>query len=74
MDRTLTYALITGVAVVVLAVILKAALRWAFKLVAFLLVLAALAGGTWLWFNYSNQPSHSERSAGAPRRATPAQH
>jgi DMSO reductase anchor subunit len=74
MDRTLTYALLAGVALVILAVIVKAALRWIFKLCAVLLVLAALAVGTWLWFNYSNQQPQPERTPIPTRRATPPQH
>ena len=74
MDATLTYALIVGVGLVIFFVILKAALRFAIKLFAVLLVLAALAGGTWLWFNYPNQQSHIERSSGASRRTSPSQH
>jgi hypothetical protein len=74
MDATLTYALLAGVALVILAVIVKAALRWAFKIIAVLLVLAALAVGTWLWFNSSNRQQQHDRTATPTRRATPAQH
>ena len=74
MDATLTYALIAGVSLVILAVIVKAVLRWTFRIFAFLLVLAALVGGTWLWINYSNQKAQSEPLTHTPRRATTAQH
>jgi uncharacterized membrane protein YwaF len=73
MDSTLTYALLTGVGLVILVVIVKAALRLAFKVFAFLIVLAALALGTWLWLNYSDRQSSSEKTASPSRRATPAQ-
>jgi len=71
MDTTLTYALLAGVALVIVAVIVKAALRWAFKVFAFILVLAVLAVGTWLWFNYSTPRPQHERPASPTRRATP---
>ena len=74
MDSTLIYALIAGVALVILAVIVKAALRWAFKIFAALLVLTALAVGTWLWFNRSDRQPRHEKTAAPTRRATPAQH
>jgi len=69
MDSTLIYALLAGIALVVIVVIVKAALRWAFKIFALLLVLAVLTIGTWLWFN--RQP---QRTATPTRRAIPAQH
>jgi len=74
MDSTLIYALLAGIALVVFAVIVKAALRWAFKIFAALLVLAALAVGTWLWFNRSDRQPQHEKTATPTRRATPAQH
>jgi len=74
MDSTLIYALIAGVALVILALIVKAALRWAFKIFAVLLVLAALAVGTWIWFKYSNPQAQHERTQAPTRRAAPAQH
>ena len=73
MDNTLTYALLAGIGLVFLAVIVKAALRWAFKVFAVLLVLAAVAVGTWLWFKSLDQPQR-ERPATSTKRATPAQH
>jgi hypothetical protein len=71
MDSTLAYALIAGVALVMVAVILKAALRWAFKVFAMLIVIAALAVCIWVWFNYSNRQSLHQRTP--TRRVTPAQ-
>ena len=71
MDSTLIYALLVGIALVLLVVIVKAALRWAFRIFAVLIVIAALAVGALLWFN--RQPQH-ERTATPTRRATPAQH
>jgi DMSO reductase anchor subunit len=74
MDSTLIYALIAGVALVILAVILKAALRLAFKVFAVMLVLMAIAVGTWLWFNRPDRQSQHEPRPTPTRRATPAQH
>jgi|GEM_PF-2675655 len=74
MDSTLTYALVAGVALVMLAVIMKAALRWIFKAFAVLLVLAALAVGVCLWFNRSDRQPEHERTFPPTRRAAPAQH
>lgn len=74
MDRTFTYALLAGVALVICAVIVKAALRWTFKIFAALLVLAALAVGTWLWFNRSDRQPQHDKTATPTRRASPAQH
>jgi cytoskeletal protein RodZ len=74
MDRTLTYALLGGVALVIIAVIVKAALRWALKIFALLIVIAALAVGAWLWFNHSNRQLQHDRTATPTRRTTPAQH
>ena len=71
MESTLIYALLVGIALVVFAVLLKAALRWAFKIFAALLVIVALAVGAYLWFNRQPQP---ERTSTPSRRATPAQH
>jgi hypothetical protein len=55
-------------------VIFKVALGWAFKIFAALLVLAALAVGSWLWFNLSDRQPQHEKTATPTRRATPAQH
>jgi len=74
MDSTLTYALVAGVALVMLAVIAKAALRWIFKVFAVLFVLIALAIGIWLWFNRSGRQPEHERTFPPTRRAAPAQH
>jgi len=74
MDSTLIYALLAGIALVVIVVIVKAALRWAFKIFAVLLVLAVLTIGTWLWFNRSGRQPQHEKTATPTRRATPAQH
>jgi membrane protein implicated in regulation of membrane protease activity len=72
MDSTLTYALVAGVALVMLAVIVKAALRWIFKVFAVLFVLTALAVGIWLWFNRSDRQPEHERTSAPTRRAAPA--
>jgi len=74
MDSTLIYALIAGVALVILAVLVKAALRWALKIFALLLVLMAIAVGTWLWFKRPDRQSQPEPRPSPTRRATPAQH
>lgn len=74
MDSTLIYALIAGVALVILAVIVKATLRWTFKIFAVLLVLMAIALGTWLWFKRPDHQSQHEPRPSPTRRATAAQH
>jgi len=74
MDSTLIYALLAGIALVVFAVIVKTALRWAFKIFAALLVLAALAVGTWLWFSRSDRQPQHEKTATPTGRGNPAQH
>src|SRR5262245_17558958 len=74
MDNTLTYSLLVGVALVILCVIVKTALRWALKVFAVLLVLTVLAVGTWLWFNSEARSPQHERPTISTRRATPSQH
>jgi len=74
MDSTLIYALIAGVALVILAVIVKATLRWALRIFAVVLVLMAIAVGTWLWFKRPDRQSQHEPRPSPSRRATPAQH
>ena len=70
MDNTLIYALAAGIALVILAVIAKATLRWIFKVFAFLIMLAALAVGSWLWFNYSGRQSETKAAVSPTRRAS----
>ncbi|HEY6245547.1 MAG TPA: hypothetical protein VIX17_16475 [Pyrinomonadaceae bacterium] len=74
MDSTLIYALIAAVALVILAVIVKAALRWAFKIFALLLVLMAIAVGIWLWLKRPDRQSQNEPRPSPTRRATSTQH
>ena len=60
MDSTLTYSLLAGLAIVLLFVIARIALRWIFKLAIILIALVLLIGAAWFWFNQSPHPPESK--------------
>jgi energy-coupling factor transporter transmembrane protein EcfT len=70
MDNAIVYAVVGGIALVLLFFIARFAIRWAIRLTIFVLILV-LGGAAWWWFK---QPSeHENRPRPVPtRRATSA--
>jgi hypothetical protein len=76
MDQALTYAMMAGLALVLLFLVIRFAFRWIVRLVIIgLILLIALGGTAWWWFNKpsSRQPETNVRStptrrAGSDRR------
>ena len=65
MDQALAYAMIAGLALVLLFLVVRFAFRWIIRLVIIaLIVLIALGGMAWWWFNKpsSRQPETNVRS------------
>ena len=50
MDTTLLYSVLAGIALVLLFIVARVALRWAFRLAIICLVLLIMLGGAWFWF------------------------
>jgi energy-coupling factor transporter transmembrane protein EcfT len=71
MNNVLTYSILAGIAIVIVFVIFKAALRWTFKVVVVVLALAALAGGTLWWFSNSDQRTQNKLVPNPGNRANP---
>jgi energy-coupling factor transporter transmembrane protein EcfT len=69
MDTTLTYSLLAGFAVVLLFIVARFAMRWIFKLAVVGLLLIALGGAAWIWFNHSPRQSESKPRSTPTRRA-----
>ena len=72
MDQALAYAMIAGLALVLLFLVVRFAFRWIIRLVIIaLIVLIALGGTAWWWFNKpsSRQPETNVRST-PTRRAS----
>ena len=70
MDTTFVYAIVAGVALVLLLFVARVAIRWIIRLVlAGLLLVVVLGGVAWWWFNQSPRQTDSPRPT-ATRRAT----
>ena len=68
MDTTLLYSVLAGIAIVLLFIVARVALRWAFRLAIICLVLLIMLAGAWFWFHDSpHQPRANPRSAPAQR-------
>lgn len=71
MDATLIYALLAGIALVMLFVAARFALRWAFRLAIICLILLIMLGGAWFWYNDSDDRRETKpRTAPTQRVST----
>ena len=69
MGNSLIYAIAAGVALVLIFVVVRVALRWAVRLALMGLLLLVLLGGlAWWWLNRPSQSETSPRST--PTRRT----
>ncbi len=70
MESSLVYAVVGGIALVLIFFIARLALRWAIRLVIIgLLIVAALGGVAWWWLNRTTQSDAKPRTT-PTRRAT----
>ena len=72
MDSTLAYSIAGGIALVFLFLLAKFAVRWVIRLAIIAVILAALAGAAWVWFNSSSSPS-DKKPRSTPTRSTDRQ-
>ena len=71
MDSTLVYAVVGGIALVLIFFIARLAIRWAIRLIIIgLLIVAALGGVAWWWLSRTTQSDAQPRTT-PTRRATP---
>jgi len=71
METSLVYAVVGGIALVLIFFIARLAIRWAIRLVIIgLLIVAALGGVAWWWLSRTTQ-SDAKARATPTRRATP---
>ena len=71
METSLVYAVVGGIALVLIFFIARLAIRWAIRLVVIgLLIVAALGGVAWWWLSRTTQ-SDAKPRASPTRRATP---
>jgi len=68
MGNSLIYAIAAGVALVLIFIVVRVALRWAVRLAIMGLLLVALLGGLAWWLNRPSQSETSPRST--PTRRT----
>ena len=71
MEISLVYAVVGGIALVLIFFIARLAIRWAIRLAIIgLLIIAALGGVAWWWLSRTTQ-SDAKPRATPTRRATP---
>ena len=69
MDNALIYSLLVGIALVLLFVAARFALRWTIRLAIVGIILTALGAAAWAWLNHSSphsnpRPVSRQRPAG----------
>jgi ABC-type enterobactin transport system permease subunit len=71
METSLVYAVVGGIALVLIFFIARLAIRWAIRLIIIgLLIVAVLGGVAWWWLSRTTQ-SDAKPRATPTRRATP---
>jgi energy-coupling factor transporter transmembrane protein EcfT len=70
MDSTLAYSIAAGIAIVFLFFLAKFALRWFIRISIVAVIIAALIGAAWIWFNSSSTPPDNKPRSTPARRAS----